>query len=205
MHSNHPQPDLNDALGDAAWMAGMERNSDIVVLACYSPLMSNLNSMPMGLITFDALNSYSSTSYYVQKLFSLYHGDVVLPTKLSGGNNGLIFVTSKVSGKGIIYLKVVNTLPTAENTQIEINGVAKIGRQGRATVLTSGSLDDANTRTNPTKVVPVVHQLNNLSPSFAYSFAPHSVTVLQLTTTDQSSPVSHVSHVAHVVVPQTTR
>jgi alpha-N-arabinofuranosidase len=87
---------------------------------------------------------------------------------------------------------MVNTLPTEENIQIEINGADKIGRQGRATVLTSGSVYNANSITNPTKVVPVVKQLNNLDSSFAYNFAPHSVTVLQLTTTAQSSPVSHV-------------
>ncbi len=183
-HPDNPTPDLDDALGDAAWMTGMERNSDVVVLASYAPLMVNLNapSWPNNLIGYDALNSYGSPSYYVQKLFSLYHGDVVLPTNLSGGDNGLYLVTSKVNGKGIIYLKVVNTLPTAENIQIEIKGVAKIGKHGRATVLTSGNVTDRNSLTNPTKVVPVVHQLNNLSPSFAYDFAPHSVTVLQFTT-----------------------
>ncbi len=183
-HSDNPTPDLDDALGDAAWMTGLERNSDVVVLASYAPLLVNLNapSWPNNLIGFDALNSYGSPSYYVQKLFSLYHGDVVLPTQLSGVDNGLFFVTSKVSSKGIIYLKVVNTLSTAENMQIEIKGVTKISKHGRATVLTSGSVTDQNSLTNPTKVVPVVHRLNNLSPSFTYSFAPHSVTVLQFTT-----------------------
>ena len=213
-NSGDPASYINNALGDAAWMTGMERNSDVVVLACYSPLMANLNTMPAGLINYDALNSYGSPSYYVQKLFSLYHGDVVLPTKLSGGNNGLYFVTSKVSSRGIIYIKMVNTLSTAEDTQIEITGATKIDRQGRATVLTSGNANGPNSITNPTRIVPIVHQLNNLNSSFAYSFAPDSVTVLQLSTADQSSHVSHVSHVSrvshvshvsHVVVPPATR
>ena len=30
------------ALGDAAWMTGMERNSDIVLMACYAPLFVNV-------------------------------------------------------------------------------------------------------------------------------------------------------------------
>jgi alpha-N-arabinofuranosidase len=180
----NPTPDLNDALGDASWMTGLERNSDVVVMASYAPLFVNVNapSWPTDLIGFDALNSYGSPSYYVQKLFSLYHGDVVLPTQLSGGNSELHFVTSKVSKNGTIYLKVVNTSSVAINTQIIIKGVTSINKQGMATVLTSGSLDDVNSLANPTKVFPVVHILNDLSPSFAYNFSPHSLTVLQLTT-----------------------
>jgi alpha-N-arabinofuranosidase len=118
----------------------------------------------------------------VQKLFSLYHGDVVLPTQLSGGNGKLSFVTSKVSSNGTIYLKVVNASPVAENMQIKINGVTIVGKQRTATVLTSGNVNDMNSLINPTKVIPVTKPLNNLSPSFSYSFDPYSVTVLQLTT-----------------------
>jgi alpha-L-arabinofuranosidase len=150
-------------------------------MASYAPLMVNLNapSWSTNLIGYDALNSYGSPSYYVQKLFSLYHGDVVLPTQLSGGDGKLYFVTSKMSSNGTIYLKVVNISSEAANVQIKINGVTTIDKQGTATVLTSGSANDMNSLTNPTKVIPVVDQLNSLSPSFFYSFAPNSVTVLQ--------------------------
>ncbi len=183
-HGPNPTPDLDEALGDAAWMTGLERNSDIVLMASYAPLMVNLNapSWSTNLIGYDALNSYGSPSYYVQKLFSLYHGDVVLPTQLSGGNGKLSFVTSKVSSNGTIYLKVVNASPVAENMQIKINEVTIVGKQGTATVLTSGNVNDMNSLTNPTKVIPVTKPLNNLGTSFSYSFDPYSVTVLQLTT-----------------------
>ncbi|RYE36387.1 MAG: alpha-N-arabinofuranosidase, partial [Sphingobacteriaceae bacterium] len=33
-----PTTNMNAALGDAAWMTGMERNSDVVVMSCYAPL-----------------------------------------------------------------------------------------------------------------------------------------------------------------------
>ena len=38
-----PTPNFNSALGDAAWMTGMERNSDIVIMSCYAPLFVNVN------------------------------------------------------------------------------------------------------------------------------------------------------------------
>ncbi len=83
-----PTPTLGAALGDAAWMTGMERNSDLIVMASYAPLFVNVNKGGMqwvtDLIGYDTLTSYGSPSYYAQKMFSLYHGDDVVPMTASG-------------------------------------------------------------------------------------------------------------------------
>jgi alpha-N-arabinofuranosidase len=85
-----PTPNMAGALGDAAWMCGMERNADIVLMHCYAPLLVNVSqtngsnrSMQWSsdLIGYDALNSYGSPSYYAQSMFSHYQGDEVLATK----------------------------------------------------------------------------------------------------------------------------
>jgi alpha-N-arabinofuranosidase len=109
-----PTPNISGALGDAAWMIGMERNSDLVILSCYAPLFVNVSDLtntnrvgrsmqwPTDLIGYDALNSYGSPGYYAQKMFNLNHGDEVLavtsanvpmvdwqpPTRRSGNNGG---------------------------------------------------------------------------------------------------------------------
>jgi alpha-L-arabinofuranosidase len=77
---------LAGALGEAAFMTGMERNSDIVVMASYAPLFANLNnkSWSPDLIYFDSSRVYGTPSYYVQRLFSENRGDVVLPVEVSG-------------------------------------------------------------------------------------------------------------------------
>ena len=71
------------ALGDAAWLTGLERNADIVLMNCYAPLFVNVNpggrQWAVNLIGYDALTSFGSPSYYVQKMFSSNRGDVVLP------------------------------------------------------------------------------------------------------------------------------
>ncbi|HEY2761020.1 MAG TPA: alpha-L-arabinofuranosidase C-terminal domain-containing protein, partial [Pirellulales bacterium] len=76
-----PTPTLQAALGDAAWMTGMERNSDIVSISCYAPLFVNVNrgasQWGTNLIGYDALKSYGSPSYYAQKMFSENRGDRV--------------------------------------------------------------------------------------------------------------------------------
>jgi alpha-L-arabinofuranosidase len=177
-----PTPDLNAALADAAFMTGLERNSDVVVLASYAPLFSNINALnwPTNLIGYDALNSYGSPSYYVQKLFSLYHGDVVLPTQLIGSGGGMYYVTSKVSKDHTIYIKVVNTNSTTQKVNIVLRGIREVNAHGVATVLASTSPTDTNTLSNPTKVVPITSHLEDLSDSFNYNFAAYSVTVLAL-------------------------
>jgi alpha-L-arabinofuranosidase len=37
-----PTPDLNAALGDAAWLTGLERNSDVVIMVAYAPILVNV-------------------------------------------------------------------------------------------------------------------------------------------------------------------
>jgi alpha-N-arabinofuranosidase len=83
----NPTPNLNAALGDAAWMIGMERNADVVVMQCYAPLLVNVSPGAMqwatDLIGYDTLGSFGSASYYAQKLFSENRGDTVLPVDVA--------------------------------------------------------------------------------------------------------------------------
>jgi len=76
---------LRGAIGEAAFMTGLERNSDEVVMASYAPLLVNLNHRAWNpdLINFDSANWYGLPSYYVQQMFSANHGDVTLPVQVS--------------------------------------------------------------------------------------------------------------------------
>jgi alpha-L-arabinofuranosidase len=71
---------LRAAIGEAAFMTGMERNSDVVVMASYAPLLVNLNHRAWNpdLINFDSSKWYGLPSYYVQKMFSDNRGDKTL-------------------------------------------------------------------------------------------------------------------------------
>lgn len=75
---------LRAAIAEAAFMTGIERNSDIVVMAAYAPLFVNANARIWNpdLICFDNCNVYGTPSYYVQMLFSQHRGDIVLPTSV---------------------------------------------------------------------------------------------------------------------------
>jgi alpha-L-arabinofuranosidase len=75
---------LRGAIGEAAWMTGMERNSDIVVMGAYAPLFCNTNHQrwPINLINFDSYRWYGLPSYYVQQMFANNQGTISLPVTI---------------------------------------------------------------------------------------------------------------------------
>ena len=80
--SGSPTPNFGSALGDAAFMTGLERNSDLIVMASLRPPLRQHQSrrhavVAPDLIGFDALNSYPSPSYWAQSLFAAHLGDGV--------------------------------------------------------------------------------------------------------------------------------
>jgi len=82
--ANCGKGNLRGALGEAAFMTGMERNADIVVMASYAPLFCNVNYQrwPVNMINFDSHRVYGNPSYYVQQMFSQHRADVVLPVSI---------------------------------------------------------------------------------------------------------------------------
>jgi alpha-N-arabinofuranosidase len=77
-----PTPNWSAALGDAAWLIGMERNAHLVTMECYAPLFTRLDPGGMqwqvDLIGYNSTEVYGSPSFYVQSMFSRHHGDEVL-------------------------------------------------------------------------------------------------------------------------------
>ena len=78
---NAGKGNLRAAIGEAAFMTGMERNSDIVQMASYAPLFVNLQHRAWNpdLINFNTARWYGLPSYYVQQMFSANRGDLTLP------------------------------------------------------------------------------------------------------------------------------
>ena len=83
-----PTPNLEAAIADAANMAGLERNADIVIMNCYAPLFVNVNPGAMqwttDLIGYDTMTAYGSPAYWAQQMFANHSGDSVLNISASG-------------------------------------------------------------------------------------------------------------------------
>ncbi|MEU6290105.1 alpha-L-arabinofuranosidase C-terminal domain-containing protein [Streptomyces sp. NPDC046988] len=75
-----------NALSEAAFMTGLERNADVVKLASYAPLLANEDYVQWSpdMIWFNNHASWGSANYEVQKLFMNNTGDRVVPSTATG-------------------------------------------------------------------------------------------------------------------------
>ncbi|OEJ93427.1 alpha-L-arabinofuranosidase C-terminal domain-containing protein [Streptomyces thermolilacinus] len=75
-----------NALAEAAFMTGLERNADVVKLASYAPLLANeaATQWRPDMIWFNNRASWGSVNYEVQKLFMNNVGDRVVPSTATG-------------------------------------------------------------------------------------------------------------------------
>ncbi len=76
---------LRAALAEAAFMGGLERNSDIVRIASYSPLFLNVQGSQWhpGMIRFDSSRACGTVSYYVQQMYSENRPTRMLPMAIA--------------------------------------------------------------------------------------------------------------------------
>ena len=76
---------LSAALGEAAFLTGLEANGDHVVMASYAPLLAHpaWKSWDPNAIVFDQGRSYGTPSYHLQTMFAPNRGDVVCPSDLN--------------------------------------------------------------------------------------------------------------------------
>jgi alpha-L-arabinofuranosidase len=115
---NSGQGNLRGALGEAAFMMGMERNSDVVIMSSYAPLFANVNYKKWNpdLINFDNHRVYGTPSYYVQKLFAENRPDVVLKTKVECAEG------VQELPRGAIGLGTWNTQAEFKDIKVESDG-----------------------------------------------------------------------------------
>ncbi|MGB6783007.1 MAG: alpha-L-arabinofuranosidase C-terminal domain-containing protein [Terracidiphilus sp.] len=153
-----PTPNLGAALGDAAWMTGLERNSDLVIMASYAPLLVNVDPGGMqwetDLIGYDAAKSYGSPAYYAQAMFASHIGDHTMASQVEGAGTKFFYSITGSAAKKKLYLKLVNADSTAQVVNIEVEG-AKMATAAKVWTLSGKSTQATNSIDNPAALVPV--------------------------------------------------
>ena len=179
-----PTPNFGAALGDAAWMTGMERNSDLIVMASYAPLLVNVNPGGMqwesDLIGYDAMNSYGSPSYYAQVMFGNHLGDQILASTLDGGGPRLFYSITRDSKSGRLFLKLVNASSTPQPIEIKLTGAASVKSTGSLITLSAHTLEETNSIQAPAKIAPVSGPLAKVSTDFHRTLPGYSIQVLEM-------------------------
>lgn len=153
---------FNEALWEAAFITGLERNADVIEMSTYAPLFAHVEGWQWrpDLIWFDNVSSVPTSSYYVQKLFAENKGTKTVPISLNGknvtgkeGQNGLYATASKDEKTGDLILKVVNT--SEDDQPIELDGLKSSSKYRRVKqTLLKGGGNKENSISNPNEITP---------------------------------------------------
>jgi alpha-N-arabinofuranosidase len=177
-----PTTNFGAALGDAAWMTGMERNSDLIILASYAPLFVNVNPDAMqwasDLIGYNALSAYGSPSYYVQAMFGNHLGTEILDASLEGAGDRLFYSVTR--GNGTVYLKLVNASSLPQQVKISLAGAKDVKPTAKLVSLSAPSTATTNSITDPKRVVPVESTVKGIGKEFTRTVPGYSIEVLDI-------------------------
>lgn len=178
-----PTPNLGAALGDAAFLTGLERNSDLVLMSAYAPLFVNVNPGGMqwstDLIGYDALNSYGSPAYYVQVMFSSCLGDQTMESAVSGAGDKFFYsVTASKGSKAC--MKLVNAASTTQPVTITLGGLGAGNHAAQMDTLKANTIWATNTIANPNRIVPVRSKLTIKGEFLEHEMPPYSIQVLEI-------------------------
>jgi alpha-L-arabinofuranosidase len=172
---------FGDALGDAVFMLGCEKNSERIWWTGYGNYAGLIDHSNFGpcIVWNDAVSCFASPSYYMQKMLFIDNaGTRVLPFTNTSKNCFMTATVNNESDKNYVLLKVVNKSDTPETIKIDLKGVSKV-KSGGYSVMLAGSPGDENSLTDPKKVYPSTDNFKARN-SFYYLFPSNSITVLRI-------------------------
>ncbi len=174
---------LHNALLEAAYMIGLERNADLIRLVAYAPLFMNTNDKRWepDLIHFDNHRVYGTPSYYTQQLFMHHRPDAVLATRVDAGKDPDFFVLAgRDKTHSEIVIKIVNLGNAEKPVNLSISNAGALSQGVAEWVLTSPDPLDKNSFETPAKVAPATKVSKIDGNSFVRIVPPHSFTVLRM-------------------------
>lgn len=172
---------LDAALAEAAYMTGLEKNGDVVEMACYAPLFSHekLNQWVPDLIFYSNDGIFGSANYYVQQMYGNNAGDYSLDTELAGAPEQTLY-ESAVDAEGDVILKLVNVSDEDMDVNVVLEGreMTCFLPEADVTVLTGADRKAMNSF----KEMAVQPQESTLAvgEEFQYTVPARSLTVIRI-------------------------
>uniref|UniRef100_A0A0E0RD96 non-reducing end alpha-L-arabinofuranosidase n=1 Tax=Oryza rufipogon TaxID=4529 RepID=A0A0E0RD96_ORYRU len=167
------------SLAEAAFLTGLEKNSDVVQMASYAPLFVNDNDSTWNpdAIVFNSWQQYGTPSYWVQTYFRESSGSVIHPITISSRYSDSLAasaITWQDSEDIFLRVKIVNFGPNAVNLTISSRGLQ----------------DGVNTAKST--VVPVESELPNAAEVMEAVLPPFSFTSFDLALDQYSKLVAEM-------------
>ena len=172
---------LQDALAEALYLLGIERNGDVVTMTSYAPLFAKKNheSWNPDLIYFDNTKVYPTCSYYVQQMFGTtdghyYYGDVAT-IENGDKHQGTSCVLN--TEKGELYIKYVNAAGEAKNVNIDMSRFKSVQPQATITSISGQPWQQNYFDGEPIK--PVTKDIK-VSKKMTVTAEPYSCSVIRI-------------------------
>ena len=177
---------LEAALAEAAYMTGLERNGDIVQMACYAPLFGNTktNQWKPDMIFFSSNSLYGTVNYYVQKMFANNACTHILSCrKAEEISTEGIYTSVGTDENDDIIIKLVNTsdAPVETTFDFENININAYNNTAEITLLTGERLYDTNSFKEPTLLTPSGSSVD-IGQSFIYTAPKYSVSIIRIST-----------------------
>lgn len=188
-HTTGRKNNWQAALAEGAFLTGVIRNCDVVIMSSYAPLFNRIgwSQWVPDLIWFDGYSFFGTPSYYTQKLFSENRGDVVVKSALTDEEyrvfgykyKHLYHVATYDEESEELIVFVVNPWPESKTVSVNVLGGTL---EGYAKVITLKGEPQHENGFDELRISPLEKTLVGLANPFEYSFEPFSITVLRLRT-----------------------
>jgi alpha-L-arabinofuranosidase len=164
---------MYNALAEALYLTGVERNGDVVSMASYAPMLARENHTQWNpdLIYFNGSEVKPTVNYYVQQLYGNNPGDNYLQSFVKFSDNsevnkrlGISVVTDNATGDLII--KLANVLPVSVMPDIALQNIVV---KGTATYTVFTEKPDSKTGKPVTTAIPVQQALSKELPPYSFT------------------------------------
>lgn len=184
--SIHNKNNWQTAIAEAAFMTGMERNADVVVMSSYAPLFAHVDGWQWtpDMIWVDNLRSFGTPNYYAQKLFSTNKGTNVVPILWNNepiAGKDSLYASSTIDKKtNELIIKIVNTSGQPKSQVVSIDGVKKLDSKATHIVLKTDNLENVNSLDNPGTIQPKDQPIQVKGKKLTLAMAPYSFNVVKI-------------------------
>ncbi len=166
--------DISSAVAECSFLTGVERNSDIVTMAAYSPVIMRGDGGAM--ISYDGLDLALSPSYFAQMIFANNTGAKYVNTTLD--NDKVEQSVTVDENAQMIYIKLVNTSSSSQKLTVNLNGFDDISLVSNISV--GHKYKDARNSVDKQTVAPETNEIEASNNSFDISLGGNSVNVVRV-------------------------
>lgn len=174
---------INEAIEEAAYMTGFERNSDIVAMTAYAPTFAKINSQnwTVNEIWFDSQSVVLTPTYFTQMLYANNIGTKYIDASFDGDISVKTLAQSVTvdEAEQAIYVKLVNSSGKKQTVNLNLDGFENLNYASNQHI--SASFKSAcNEVDKPYYVAPADDELNINGNTVTVETEKYSVNVIRI-------------------------